>query len=245
MSTGGTIVASHEDVMGFLAKNTTSNNLIRTDFKQKGYFPEICFTAEEISPLVLSSFRVNYIKVELLKEQNPSEQSRLRIFLSEEILEGGMIRIYSAFVHDKVFLLMLVVPLGSGGDFKGKAYGNVVKDKATDVVVKDKALAVVVKDKVPIVVKDKPTVVKDKASNNVVKDKAPGVVKDKALGVVKDKAPVVVKDRAALDNPKPTANVVKDKVPNDNVVNDKVPVLVKDKTMTVVKDYDNPRISVQ
>ncbi|GJX93079.1 hypothetical protein Tco_0347665 [Tanacetum coccineum] len=41
MSTGGTIMASHEDVMGFFAKNTTSNNLIRTDFKQKGIFPEI------------------------------------------------------------------------------------------------------------------------------------------------------------------------------------------------------------
>ncbi|GJU65496.1 hypothetical protein Tco_1247331 [Tanacetum coccineum] len=41
MSTGGTIVASHEDVMGFFAKNTTSNNLIRIDNKQKGIFPEI------------------------------------------------------------------------------------------------------------------------------------------------------------------------------------------------------------
>ncbi|GKF42872.1 hypothetical protein Tco_0126214, partial [Tanacetum coccineum] len=41
MSTGGTIVVSYEDVIGFLAKDTTSKNLIRTDFKQKGIFPEI------------------------------------------------------------------------------------------------------------------------------------------------------------------------------------------------------------
>ncbi|GKB22129.1 hypothetical protein Tco_0856052 [Tanacetum coccineum] len=51
--------------------------------------------------VLISAPSFNYIKVELLKEQNPSEQSRLRIFLCKEILEGGMIRIHSAFVHDK------------------------------------------------------------------------------------------------------------------------------------------------
>ncbi|GJR89545.1 hypothetical protein Tco_0213556 [Tanacetum coccineum] len=35
MSTGGTIVASREDVMGFFAENTTSNNLPPHRFKQK------------------------------------------------------------------------------------------------------------------------------------------------------------------------------------------------------------------
>ncbi|GJX95066.1 hypothetical protein Tco_0349652 [Tanacetum coccineum] len=48
------------------------------------------------------SFGVQLHQVELLKEQNPLEQSCLEIFLSKEILEGGMIRIHSAFVHDKV-----------------------------------------------------------------------------------------------------------------------------------------------
>nr|GFA49712.1 hypothetical protein [Tanacetum cinerariifolium] len=34
-------------------------------------------------------------------EWNPTEQSRLGIFLSKEIFEGGMIRIHNAFVHDE------------------------------------------------------------------------------------------------------------------------------------------------
>nr|GEZ87704.1 hypothetical protein [Tanacetum cinerariifolium] len=32
---------------------------------------------------------------------NPTEQSRLEIFLSKEIFEGEMVRIYNAFVHDE------------------------------------------------------------------------------------------------------------------------------------------------
>ncbi|GJY45041.1 hypothetical protein Tco_0433254 [Tanacetum coccineum] len=77
-------------------------------FKKPYYNPSNIGGAFPLQPILkddssasLCSFRVNYIKVELLKEQNPSEQSRLRIFLSKEILEGGMIRIHSAFVHDK------------------------------------------------------------------------------------------------------------------------------------------------
>nr|GEZ46995.1 reverse transcriptase domain-containing protein [Tanacetum cinerariifolium] len=35
------------------------------------------------------------------REENPSEQSRLGIFLSKEIFEGEMIRIHNAFVHDE------------------------------------------------------------------------------------------------------------------------------------------------
>nr|GEV16590.1 hypothetical protein [Tanacetum cinerariifolium] len=34
-------------------------------------------------------------------EENPSEQSRLGIFFSKEIFEGGVIRIHNAFVHDE------------------------------------------------------------------------------------------------------------------------------------------------
>ncbi|GJZ20994.1 hypothetical protein Tco_0558033 [Tanacetum coccineum] len=51
-------------------------------------------------PIMVQLLRSTTSK-QLLKEQNPSEQSRLRIFLSKEILEGGMIRIHSAFVHDE------------------------------------------------------------------------------------------------------------------------------------------------
>ncbi|GJY32598.1 hypothetical protein Tco_0417067 [Tanacetum coccineum] len=72
---------------------------------------------------VLNSFRVNYIKVELLKEQNPSEQSRLRIFLSKEILKGGMIRIHSAFVHNETApkAKSLASHISSNGSFQSGA----------------------------------------------------------------------------------------------------------------------------
>nr|GEZ40587.1 hypothetical protein [Tanacetum cinerariifolium] len=41
MSPGGSIVASLENVNGFLAVYTPSNDLIRTDFEQKGVVPEV------------------------------------------------------------------------------------------------------------------------------------------------------------------------------------------------------------
>ncbi|GJW62472.1 hypothetical protein Tco_0111807 [Tanacetum coccineum] len=54
---------------------------------------------------ILGSFCVNYFEFELLKEENPPEQSRLGIFFSKEIFEGGVIRIHNAFVQDEsVFL---------------------------------------------------------------------------------------------------------------------------------------------
>nr|GFB31512.1 hypothetical protein [Tanacetum cinerariifolium] len=34
-------------------------------------------------------------------EENPTEQSRLRIFLSKEIFKGGMVCIHNDFVHDE------------------------------------------------------------------------------------------------------------------------------------------------
>ncbi|GKF83140.1 hypothetical protein Tco_0244796, partial [Tanacetum coccineum] len=50
---------------------------------------------------ILGSFYVNYFEFELLKKENPSEQSRLRVFFSKEIFEGGVIRIHNAFVQDE------------------------------------------------------------------------------------------------------------------------------------------------
>ncbi|GJV85279.1 hypothetical protein Tco_1525177 [Tanacetum coccineum] len=50
---------------------------------------------------ILGSFCVNYFKFKLLKEENPPEQSRLGIFFSKEIFEGGVIRIHNAFVQDE------------------------------------------------------------------------------------------------------------------------------------------------
>nr|GFA75783.1 hypothetical protein [Tanacetum cinerariifolium] len=73
MSPSGSIVSSLENVNGFLVVNTPPDDLSRTDFKQEGVIP---------------------------KEENPSEQSRLGIFLRKEIFEGVMIRIQNAFVHD-------------------------------------------------------------------------------------------------------------------------------------------------
>nr|GFA01516.1 reverse transcriptase domain-containing protein [Tanacetum cinerariifolium] len=69
MSPNGSIMASLENVNGFLAMNTPPDDLIRTYFKQK-------------------------------REENPSKQSRLGIFLSKEIFKGGVIRIHNAFVQD-------------------------------------------------------------------------------------------------------------------------------------------------
>ncbi|GJV15831.1 hypothetical protein Tco_1361154, partial [Tanacetum coccineum] len=50
---------------------------------------------------ILSSFFVNYFELELLKEENPPEQSLLGIFFSKEIFKGGVIRIHYAFVQDE------------------------------------------------------------------------------------------------------------------------------------------------
>ncbi|GJY10287.1 hypothetical protein Tco_0378472 [Tanacetum coccineum] len=54
---------------------------------------------------ILGSFCVNYFECELLKEENPPEQSRLGIFISKEIFKGGMIRMHNAFVQDEVRIL--------------------------------------------------------------------------------------------------------------------------------------------
>ncbi|GKA91501.1 hypothetical protein Tco_0813371 [Tanacetum coccineum] len=52
---------------------------------------------------ILDSFCVNYFEFKLLKEENPPEQSRLGIFFSKEIFEGGVIRIHNAFVQDEAY----------------------------------------------------------------------------------------------------------------------------------------------
>nr|GEZ74569.1 reverse transcriptase domain-containing protein [Tanacetum cinerariifolium] len=74
ISLSGSIVASLENVNGFLTVNTPLDDLIRTDFEQNGV---------------------------VLKEENPSEQSRLKIFLSKEIFKGRVIRIHNVFVRDE------------------------------------------------------------------------------------------------------------------------------------------------
>ncbi|GJZ33976.1 hypothetical protein Tco_0579412 [Tanacetum coccineum] len=51
---------------------------------------------------ILGSFCVNYFELELLKEENPPEQSSLGIFFTKEIFEGGVIRIHNAFVQDVI-----------------------------------------------------------------------------------------------------------------------------------------------
>ncbi|GJY75676.1 hypothetical protein Tco_0480792 [Tanacetum coccineum] len=58
---------------------------------------------------ILGSFCVNYFEFEFLKEENPPEQSRLGIFFSKEIFEGGVIRIHNAFVQDEPTRLWLMV----------------------------------------------------------------------------------------------------------------------------------------
>nr|GEV89304.1 hypothetical protein [Tanacetum cinerariifolium] len=98
MPPGGSIVASLENVNGFLAVNTPPDDLIRIDFEQKGV-PKVMLHILEEFVLVLGRHSLNN-KIPCM-EENPSEQSRLGIFLSKEIFKGGVIRIHNAFVHDK------------------------------------------------------------------------------------------------------------------------------------------------
>nr|GFC21210.1 hypothetical protein [Tanacetum cinerariifolium] len=98
MSPGGSIVASLENVNGFLAVNTPPDDLIRTD-EQKGIIPKVMLHIFEEFVLLLRLHSLNN-KVPRM-EENPSEQSRLGIFFSKEIFKGGVIRIHNAFVHDE------------------------------------------------------------------------------------------------------------------------------------------------
>nr|GEY04278.1 reverse transcriptase domain-containing protein [Tanacetum cinerariifolium] len=77
-----------------------------SDFEKKGVVPEVMLHIfEEIVFLLRRHSLDNEIphmkvcKVE--KPWNPTKKSRLRIFLSKEIFEGGMIRIHNAFVQDE------------------------------------------------------------------------------------------------------------------------------------------------
>nr|GEW81020.1 hypothetical protein [Tanacetum cinerariifolium] len=100
MSPDGSIVVSLENVNGFLAVNTPPDDLIRTDFEQKGVVPKGMLHIVEEFVLLLGRHSLNNEIPRM--EKNPSEQSRLGIFLSKEIFEGGVIRIHNAFVHDEV-----------------------------------------------------------------------------------------------------------------------------------------------
>nr|GEW18729.1 hypothetical protein [Tanacetum cinerariifolium] len=111
MSPGGSIVASLENVNGFPAVYTPSDDLIRTDFEQKGVVLKFAKSANhEVLKLprketILSVSRGNDSFISFVSstfwEENLTKQSRLGIFLSKEIFEGGMIRIHNAFVHDE------------------------------------------------------------------------------------------------------------------------------------------------
>nr|GEX98169.1 hypothetical protein [Tanacetum cinerariifolium] len=97
MSPSGSIVASLENVNGFLAVYTPSDDLIRTDLEKKGVVPEVMLhILEEFVFLLGRRSLDNEIPC-----MNRTEQSRLVIFLRKEIFEGGMIRIHNAFVHDE------------------------------------------------------------------------------------------------------------------------------------------------
>ncbi|GJX24083.1 hypothetical protein Tco_0228528 [Tanacetum coccineum] len=71
-----------------------------------------------ISREILGSFCVNYFEFELLKEENPPEQSRLGIFFSKQIFEGGVIRIHNAFVQDEAKVFFMTLP-------QDRTYGKV------------------------------------------------------------------------------------------------------------------------
>nr|GEY17924.1 hypothetical protein [Tanacetum cinerariifolium] len=99
MSPSGSIVASLKNFNGFLAVNTPPDDLIHIDFEQEGVVPKLMlYVFEEF--ILLMGRHPFYNKVPRV-EENPPEQSRLGIFFSKEIFEGGVIRIHNAFVQDE------------------------------------------------------------------------------------------------------------------------------------------------
>ncbi|GJQ94379.1 hypothetical protein Tco_0005518 [Tanacetum coccineum] len=107
MSTGGSTMASYEDINSFLARNTPPDHLIRTYFEQIGVVPKVVFNILEKLVLLLGQHPFNNEIPRV--EENPPEKSRLGIFFSKEIFKGGVIRIHNAFVQDE--LVNVPVPL--------------------------------------------------------------------------------------------------------------------------------------
>nr|GEX55758.1 hypothetical protein [Tanacetum cinerariifolium] len=90
VSPGGSIVASLENVNGFLSVNTLPDDLIYTDFEQEGVIPKVMLHIFEEYVLLLGQHLFN--NEFPCMEENPPEQSRLGIFLCKEIFKGEMIR---------------------------------------------------------------------------------------------------------------------------------------------------------
>nr|GEV15830.1 hypothetical protein [Tanacetum cinerariifolium] len=103
MSSGGSIMASLKNVNSFLAVNTPLDDLIRTDFEQEGVVPKFAKSANH--GVLESPQKETMLSVSRGKKENPPEQSRLGIFFSKEIFEGGLIHIHNAFVHDEGIFL--------------------------------------------------------------------------------------------------------------------------------------------
>nr|GEW35925.1 ribonuclease H-like domain-containing protein [Tanacetum cinerariifolium] len=99
MSPGGSIVASLENINGFLAVNTQPDDLIRTDFKQEGVVPKDRWSAARFS----APFFITDKDIKFLLEENPTKQSRLGILLVKKIFQYRVIRIHYAFGQDKIW----------------------------------------------------------------------------------------------------------------------------------------------
>ncbi|GKF18354.1 hypothetical protein Tco_0063272, partial [Tanacetum coccineum] len=74
---------------------------------------------------IFGSFCVNYFESELLKEENPPEQSRLGIFFSKSIFYGGVIRIHYALVQDET--APMAKSLASHISSKGRSQSGAIK----------------------------------------------------------------------------------------------------------------------
>nr|GEZ94712.1 hypothetical protein [Tanacetum cinerariifolium] len=123
MSPNGSIVASLENVNGFLAVYIPSDDLIHTDFEQKGVVPKLMLHIFEEFVLLLGRHSLNN-KIPHM-EENPTEQYRLEIFLSKVIFKGREIRIHNAFVHDEDHTNSK--SLASHISSKGKSQSGVIK----------------------------------------------------------------------------------------------------------------------
>nr|GFB05751.1 ribonuclease H-like domain-containing protein [Tanacetum cinerariifolium] len=83
----------------FMAVSTPPDDLIRTDFEQEGIVLKVILYIFKEIVLLLGRHSLNNEVPRM--EENPPGQSRLGLFLSKEIFEGGVIRIHNAFIHDE------------------------------------------------------------------------------------------------------------------------------------------------
>nr|GEV71254.1 hypothetical protein [Tanacetum cinerariifolium] len=94
MSPGGSIVASLENVNGFMAVNTPPDDLIRIDFEQEGVVPKVML-------LIFKEFVLCWEDIPLTMKGESTRAVLPWNLFNKGIFEARVIRIHNAFVHDE------------------------------------------------------------------------------------------------------------------------------------------------